>query len=251
MSELDLDPKGPDDDVDNGEPTPPAPDPAVEELKKQNAAFKQELDRQREIAERLAFAAIEGRRAPEPAPTKTAAPNRDEDPDGWMEFMVKQRVEETLKSQLGPIVNTYTQDRGRFLDASIRSAKAEVASMYPDQWAAHRAEVEEYLKVYPPEVVANPSAVEEALFRIVGRSSITKGLPNPPTPPPGRPTSPPTDLPPKPVALDDRTARMAAREGLTAETFTALKGSGRMTVDDYLALAEREKAAATKKKGAR
>jgi hypothetical protein len=165
-----------------------------------------------------------------------------------MEFMVKQRVEETLKSQLGPLVNSYSQDRGRFLDAAARSAKAEIASLYPDQWAAHRSEVEDYLKAYPPDVVANPAAVEEALFRIVGRSTITKGRPNEPTAPLGRPSAPATEVPPKPAQLDERAARMAAREGLTATGFTALKGGGRMTVDDYLALVEQEKAAAEKKK---
>lgn len=237
------------------DPTRPAVEPAAEPaavaptaaditaLQERLRNVDAEYARQREINERLAMRLVETARQPAivaPTPPEPTAPDRDEDPEGWTNFMVERRVKAALDAQVAPLVQAYQADRQLLVGTAIEQSKAQVATRYPTQWKEHQREVEAYLQNFDQSVVARPGAIEEALMRFVGRATAAKDLEvaardNAVTVA-GRQSIPATDPPVRKAELTPKQTVLANISGLSAAQFEELRGPGALDIDAYQAL---------------
>lgn len=128
-------------------------------------------ERAEAIAQEIAMAALDGRRVavPETKKQDVSAPDKEADPDAWMAYEIERRVDAKLK----PLADNYAKDRQMVMGGMFESAKSRVAGQFPD-WSEHEAAINEFLKNFPAEVLAQPGAIEEAYFRVKGRATHAK-----------------------------------------------------------------------------
>lgn len=188
-----------------------------------------------QIAQEVAMAALDQRRMPAPpaAPVKDEVPDREVDPEAWIAYQVKKQVAETIK----PIADVYSRDRGVVLSSAAEMARLKVKTMFPD-YAEYEQELNSFLQNYGPEIHANPAAIEEAFYRVKGKSIAIKeaekrakeqaqvasgtrqGV---------------ADDAPKPPQFTDDQKRVASQFGTDLSQWGILEGAGTVTVDEYLA----------------
>lgn len=242
---LEIDPKAP--VAMPEEPTPPsapsAPDPNVERTRQLEEEYRRQL-RMNEALQ-LQLLALSDRQ-PAPAAPVAAPPSREDDPDAYVDWQVKKRIEEELAKRLDPSVRTYNEDRKMVLQSAVEMSKFRVATKYPELWAEHGTEVERFLSAFPADVLAKDGAIEEALFREVGikttkarmeesRRQAAAGVGG------GRTGAPPMAMPPAEPKLEGRMGAIAARESLTPMEHETLRGRGRFSIDEYTKLKEARK----------
>jgi len=217
----------------------------VEAEKERTAAANKARERAEAISQEIAMAALEGRRAPgqEPKKQDAAGPDKETDPDAWMAWEMDRRVDAKVK----PIMDAYTKDRQMVMGGMFESAKTRVAGQFHD-WNEHEAQINEFLKNFPADVVAQPGAIEEAYYRVKGRAVAAKEAEAR-----VREQSPmgqgrvgvPERAAEQPKFNADQT-RIAQNLGVELGTFTVLDGPGAVSIDEYNAA---KVAAAAKAKG--
>lgn len=246
---MDIDPKTSSPNPPGGDtPSPPTPSPAEASLAERNRVLDEELRRQARLNETLQLqllAIADGQRRPEPTPPDTP-PSREDNPDAYNEWLVNKRVSEEVSKRLDPSVKAYTEDRKVVLSTAVEMAKFQVATKYPDLWKEVGEDVEKFISNFPPDVLARPGAIEEALWREVGIRATKKHLDDSSRSAAGgvgggRLAAPPTEPAPQTPKLEGRAAAIAAREGIDPSTHADLKGAGRMSIDEYQKLKEARK----------
>lgn len=205
----------------------------VEEQKGKTAEAVKSRERAEAIAQEIAMAALDGRRAEPVKKVETAAPDKETDPDGYMDYVINQRVEARVK----PLETSYNKDRQMVMNGMFESAKSRVASQFSD-WAEHEAAINEFLKNFPPEVLAQQGALEEAYFRVKGRATYAKEteakVREQATMGAGGRVGVQESKSEAPK-FDDEALRIAKELGADIAPFTLFKGGGKVSIDDYLA----------------
>lgn len=199
-------------------------------------------------------------RESEPAPAQRVAeapaageePNREEDPAAWAEWRARQIAQEEVAKQVGTIKQTVDADRALMLNSAAATAEEVVRRQYGSEFDTYADDVRAYLRQFGPEASANPSAVEEAFFRIKGRAAALESLETATRTGAamggrGRPSAP-ADAARESAArpeLNEIQQAHARRAGLDAESWTEL-GSPTMDIDQWQASKERAKQRAEK-----
>jgi len=191
------------------------------------------------IAQEIAMAALDQRRAA-PAEALAAAPaepDRDSDPEAWMNYQIDKRVNERVR----PMVDGYTRDRQMVVGGMLDNARARVASQFPD-WSEHQAEIEAFVRNYPADVLAQPGALEEAYYRVKGRAVATRERETRIREQSGlevhgrvgvgerRPEAP---------RLSEEQARVARNFDVAPDTYAALEGPGAVSIDEWVAMKDK------------
>jgi hypothetical protein len=184
---------------------------------------------------------------PDPPAPPVVAPDREEDPEGWVNHVVEQRISEALRATVAPLVDQFRNDRASLFSSTVAN---EIRAMRDDKRYPGFVEIEdkvmEFAKNFPAEALAKPGSLAECYYRVFGmeqaknaeknalreQTSLEIG---------GRMThTPQPDIENK---LTDRETVAAVRAGLDAKQFNALKGGGRMDIDEWTRLNAKEKTA--------
>lgn len=232
----------------------PAPDPNAE-----LEALKQQLEAERQRAQQLEQVglqyqqaynqALHARREELPKEEPIVVPDRDEDPDGYVEAMVAKRTKELLDAQLGPLKQQYTNDRATLLNGAIAANKAQAAAKFAGSgWSALEDKIEQYLSQFSADVRAQPGTYEEAFFRIKGMQSTAEEAERRAKEQAGvsdtggrSGTAPPAA--PREKSFTPEQLNVASREKFSsADELKAFAGAGRMSIDEYMALKEKQNA---------
>lgn len=219
----------------------------VEQEKNRTNEANRGRERAEALAQEIAMVALEGRGQPATAEhtKETGIPDKETDPEGWAAFDINRRVDAKIK----PLADAFAKDHQMVMGGLVDSAKLRVASQFHD-WAEHEGAINEFLKNYPAEVLAQTGALEEAYYRVKGRAVYAKEREN---------------LVREQASMgaggrvgvlenrqdetkfSDDTLRVATELGADISTFTLFKGGGSVNIDDYLAA--KQKDAEAKKKG--
>lgn len=185
------------------------------------------------LAQEIAMAALDRRSAtPDPTPAASLEPDRENDPEGWISFQVKRQVEAHVK----PFVEGYGRDRQMVIGGMVDQAKARVAAQFPDYFK-HAEAINEFVKNYPADVIAQPGALEEAYYRVKGRAVAQQELEagiraQAGLDPGGRFASGERRETPK---LSSEQLRVAEGLGVAETEYSMTEGGGAVSIDDYLA----------------
>jgi len=237
---------------------PAAGGPTAEELSAERSRAErlaQQLNESQRFNQQLALQLLSRADHAAPPAPEPPAPSRDDDPDGHASWLAKKAADEVLKQKLDPLLSGYNADRQVFLESAIAFQKSSVRSSYPD-FDKYQKEIDAYLGLFPPDVVARPGAIEDAYFRVKGRATAIADRENATRAAAvadvrgrGSSVGADDDVPVDKPKLTDQQLKLAAREGLSPDEWLALKANGpatRVTVEDWNAI----RAARAKKKGA-
>ena len=226
----------------------PAPDPAalakeLEDLRRQKAEVEQDKERLSQAYNTLAMSAMSmGNRSPvAPAEPEVKIPDREEDPDGYVQAMIHKGVTEAIRREVTPIVEQYRNDRTSQFSSAVETQRFMMRSdknAYPN-FEEFEKDVMKYASQFPAEQLAKPGALAECYTRIAGakyielqqkerlrsQASIETG---------GRGSS--SDPSPTRERLTDREVQFARRSEMNDKQFRALQGAGHMSIDDWDAL---------------
>jgi len=163
-----------------------------------------------------------------------AAPDREEDPEGFIAWSVKKQLNETL----APVIKSYTQDRHTVMGQAVEMAKQRTRAMFPD-WDKHATQIEEFARNYSPDVLAQPNAYEEIYYRIKGRATAIADTEQRVREQASVETRGRTGVGSRederqPATVDADQSRIAAGLGVDPAFYTVLEGSGKVSLDDYM-----------------
>jgi hypothetical protein len=221
----------------------------IEDARQSTQAAEEKAQRASEAYTNLAAAAITRHKDPEPSPVPSPPPpDRDEDPEGFINYMVEERVNKALSNRFDPLVEQYRNDRNTLFASNVERG---VAAMRNDPRFPGFTEIEDkimaYAKQFPADQLAQPGALAECYYRVLGQVQAEKGATDVrrsqgnlgdggrAVHSPAEPTTP-TKL-----ALTDAERRAAARADLSPEQFKALQGPGIMPIDEWDQLVEKKK----------
>ena len=197
------------------------------------------------LASQALSAINRGSKEDEPAPKPAVPiPDREEDPEGWVNHIVESRVSEALKATVSPLVDQFRNDRSALFTSTVHN---EIRAMRSDARYPGFADIEkdvmEFAKNFTAEQLAKPGSLAECYYRVLGiataknketqreQADLGGG---------GRQTNIPTHEPPK---LTAREVDAAQRAGLDEKRFNALKGGGKVDIDEWMKLNAKEGAA--------
>jgi hypothetical protein len=149
-----------------------------------------------------------------------------------MSFQIDKRVTEKVK----PLADAYTRDRNMVMGGMVDGAKTRLAAQFSD-FAEHAQAIDEFVRNYPADVLAQPGALEEAYYRVKGRAVTQReaeakvreqaGLEGR-----GRVGVGERREEPK---ISEEQLRIASNFGVSATEFNILEGPGSLSIDEYMA----------------
>lgn len=232
------------------EPAPaPEPDANAAALRQAEEARTAAEQRAREAEERnnQLFSAYDQvvRASRQPTPQRTyepePLPDRDEDPDAYMEAKIQREVDNRLTQQVQPVVQ---QQQGINQLAIQNAIELQRNNMRSDTtnfpgYKEHEAEINEYAKHFQPDELARPQALQECYYRVMGRVAAREArersmADNHPEGG-GRQSGAGEHLPDPDANASDAERRAAARAGMTVKQFKAMQGAGSVSLEEFRA----------------
>ena len=202
-----------------------------EQVKAENERERRE--RAEAIAQELALQVTHRAQIQQNLAQPETPPDRESDPEGWIEWRIKQGVDAAVK----PLVGQYQRDRTVTYTNMVENAKRMVASEFPD-WPVYAPEIEKFISNFSPDVLANPNAFREAYYRVKGQKmSVVEAekrvRDQAAIETRGRVGGPVDRVEPPTISAEAK--RVAEGLGIDTAPFAAFAGAGTVTVDEYLA----------------
>ena len=106
-----------------------------------------------------------------PATPASSAPDKDEDPDAYIEWVINQRVNQAIEASVGPMRQTYEMDRRVMMGTAETTAINTIKSQYAD-FGSLSKEVGLYMQQLDPTLRADAHAWEHAYFIVKGQKAV-------------------------------------------------------------------------------